>query len=96
VDEKKRFVCERAPAASAGEAKAADAELNAAYQSLMKNTDEQEWRTRLRKAQRAWIAYRDAFAAFYADRWSGTASAGALRREIVTELTRERTTRLAQ
>ena len=98
IDEKERFIAsveqwskERAPSASSAEAKSADAELNAMYRKTMKDTEDPEWRSRLRKAQRAWILYRDAFAAFYVDRWRDSAPADVLRREIVTQLTSDRT-----
>ena len=106
VDAKQRFVEslerwteERAPAAAEAEAKRADDQLNAAYRAAQKEIDEggeeiAEWKTYLRDAQRAWISYRDAFAAYYAERWRGAAPAAALRREIVTRLTRERTAEL--
>jgi uncharacterized protein YecT (DUF1311 family) len=53
-------------------------------------------KTLLRDAQRAWIRYRDAFAAFYVDRWRGAAKAEALRREIVAQLSRERAAELRE
>lgn len=82
-----RFSKERAPAASATEWKHADNDLNRAYRVLSRDTF-------LRDAQRAWIAYRDAFAEFYAERWRGAASPEVLQREIITQLTRERTAQL--
>ncbi|HEX2060862.1 MAG TPA: lysozyme inhibitor LprI family protein [Thermoanaerobaculia bacterium] len=93
----------RAPAVTDAEAKAADAELNAAYKAVQKTLDElsvddeetfAEWKTRLRDAQRAWIAYRDAFATYYAERWKGTAPPEVLRREVITYLTRKRSAEL--
>ena len=95
---------QRAPSASAGEAKAADAELNKSYRKAQQEVDELkdivEWtadlRTHLRDAQRRWIAYRDAFAVWYAEEWRGKASREVLRREIVTRLTRERAAQLLQ
>jgi uncharacterized protein YecT (DUF1311 family) len=74
----------RAPAVTDAEAKRADDALNIAYKKLDKTEA-------LRDAQRAWIAYRDALAAHYVERWQGAATPDALRREIVTQLTRERT-----
>lgn len=82
-----RFSKERAPSVSAADAKRADAELNRVYRALERSNF-------LRDAQRAWIAYRDAFAAFYVERWRGAASPEELQREITTQLTRERTTEL--
>jgi uncharacterized protein YecT (DUF1311 family) len=84
-----RFSKERAPSASARDAKRADAELNRVYRAMERDTF-------LRDAQRAWIAYRDAFAGYYAERWRGTAPPDDLHRELVTHLTRERAAELRQ
>lgn len=95
-----RWTGERAPAASEADLKRADGELNAAYRAEIKRIVDsgeesiQFWNVNLRNAQRAWIKYRDAFADYYAARWKGTAPADALRREIVTQLTRDRTAEL--
>lgn len=104
VDEKtrsiemlERFSSSRASAATAAQLKKADAALNKAYREVMNvTTDDEEDddidpKTLLRDAQRAWIAWRDAFADYYVERWRGAAAPDALRREIVTELTGERT-----
>jgi uncharacterized protein YecT (DUF1311 family) len=97
VETFERWTKQRAPAASAASVKKADEALNAAYRAYMKSiTDSgdeemQEWKTFMRDAQRAWIPYRDAFAAYYVARWKGAASPDALRREIVAQLTRDRT-----
>lgn len=88
-----RVAAKRAKAATAAEEKSADGALNAAYRAARKELDE-EAMTYLRDAQRAWIAYRDAFADYYVERWRGAAATDALRREIVTLLTRERTKQL--
>lgn len=95
VSSLERWSKQRAPSVSAADAKEADQALNSAYRAMQKEIDEggaeiAEWKTWLRDAQRAWIAYRDAFAAYYAEQWSGKASPDALSREIVTQLTRER------
>lgn len=82
-----RWSHERAPAVSNTDAKRADDELNAAYNTIRKDIEEI---TFLRDAQRAWIAYRDAFAAYYIALWQKHAPADVLRREIVTQLTRDR------
>lgn len=74
----------RAPAVTEAEAKRADDALNAAYKKLEKTEP-------LRDAQRAWIAWRDAFANHYVERWKGAAAPDVLRREIVTALTKART-----
>lgn len=42
-----------------------DKHLNAAYQQSLKDAVSNEQRDQLRKAQRAWIAYRDANCLFY-------------------------------
>ena len=91
---------ERAPAASEADFKQADKELNAAYRKRLADIQpcDPEYEScegpteseNLRSAQRVWIKYRDAWVAYYQDRWSGAASRDALRREIATRLTRER------
>jgi uncharacterized protein YecT (DUF1311 family) len=108
IEQKERFVAtlerfskQRARAASQAALKRADDELNAVYRAKQKELDEADdeiadWKTFLRAAQRAWIPYRDAFAAFYAERWRGKASPAELRREIVTELTRARAAELRE
>jgi uncharacterized protein YecT (DUF1311 family) len=101
-----RLAEKRAPAATDAEVKKVDAALNKAYRERMaqikpcdpeieycgpevtKETDN------LRAAQRAWIPFRDAFSAWYLERWRGAASNEVLRREIITLLTRERITEL--
>lgn len=98
VDALERWRSTRANATTSEEAKQADSELNAEYRAAQKEIAEDfpEWKTYLRNAQRAWIAYRDAFAAYYVARWHGAAADEVLRREIVTALTRERTTQLRE
>lgn len=58
----------KVPASNAAQAKAADAELNAAYAKVMAMKNTAGWGTvtkaDIRKAQRTWIAYRDAWLAF--------------------------------
>lgn len=101
VETMERWTEERAPAVTAAEAKRADEALNKAYRAELKRIEDAGdesilfWNDYLRQAQRAWIVYRDAFAAYYTARWKGAAPAGALRREIVTQLTRDRTDELS-
>lgn len=98
VDRYERLAKARAPAAGAEGVKRADADLNRAYKRAVAaaepcplcNESDVQGRTVLRDAQRAWIAYRDAFARFYLARWKGRAADDALRREIVAELSAER------
>jgi uncharacterized protein YecT (DUF1311 family) len=89
----------RAPKASAESYAAADRRLNVTYQKLLKEAvacptcsedGGKAARDVLREAQRLWIAYRDAWAAFYLVRWSGAAPSATLEREIKASLTRER------
>ena len=103
VESLERWTKERVPPTSVAEAKRADDALNAAYRAEQKRVIENietlgeqysDWKTLLRDAQRTWIAYRDAFAAYYAERWRGAADAESLKREIVTQLTRQRTKEL--
>jgi uncharacterized protein YecT (DUF1311 family) len=101
-----QYAKQRAPAATEAEAKRADAELNAAYRKRLAAIEpcDPEYEScdpsiptekdNLRAAQRAWIPYRDAWIAWYQDRWRGAASPGALRREILTALARARVAEL--
>lgn len=96
-----RYTAERAPAASEADLKSADAQLNAAYRKRMaaiepcnpeyQNCSPPLEPENLRDAQRAWIPYRDAWIAFYQERWRGAAPPDVLRREVATALTRLRT-----
>lgn len=95
------YTKERATPASEADLKRADAKLNAAYRKRMAaiepcNSEYQNCEPplepeNLRGAQRAWIPYRDAWIAFYQERWRGAASPDALRREVAAALTRLRT-----
>ncbi len=91
-----KFTAERAPAASDADVTGADAELNASYKKRIDSIEpcdpeimnckpplEPE---NLRNAQRAWIAYRDAWIRYYLDHWKGKASPEELRREISVAL----------
>jgi uncharacterized protein YecT (DUF1311 family) len=89
----------RAPRATAGELADADHLLNDVYQQVLKGIEAcptcsedggRQGREALRQAQRAWIAYRDAWAGYYAARWSGAAPAATLEREVRAALTKER------
>lgn len=104
VEALERYSRERAPSATAADEKRADAQLNAAYRKSLSEIEpcppEHDWcpdegepteTDNLRNAQRAWIRYRDAFIAWYIERWRGAAPAETLRREILTQLTRDRT-----
>lgn len=90
-----RFSRERASVATDVDAKRVDADLNAAYRKRVAELEEID-AGHLRDAQRAWIAYRDAFAEYYVERWRAAAPPETLRREIVTQLTRDRTTHFAE
>jgi uncharacterized protein YecT (DUF1311 family) len=80
-------------------AKAADIKLNAAYQTVMANSDKQR-QDLLRKAQRAWISFRDANCNVYDDMTRGKDSplrgslATQLYLECVKKMTAERTLEL--
>jgi uncharacterized protein YecT (DUF1311 family) len=93
----------RAPAASAADYARADAGLNAAFQATLRavdpctacHDDPKEGRDQWRAAQRAWIAYRDAWLLVYRARWKNAAPPEALDREIGALLTRERAKELS-
>jgi uncharacterized protein YecT (DUF1311 family) len=92
----------RAPGVTDGQWKKVDRALNETYARTMKSVscplcNDQSGagsRQALREAQRAWIAWRDAWTAFYAARWEGVAPAATLEREIRTALTQERVAEL--
>ena len=68
----------------------ADADLNKTYQAVLKKVPDAESKQKLKEAQRAWIASRDAEAARAADEVRGGSMAPTLRYETMTELTRQR------
>jgi uncharacterized protein YecT (DUF1311 family) len=85
----------KTPQSTAAQAKSADAALNAAYRKLMAETGADEFPGSvtiegIRNAQRAWLRYRDAFAAFAAVKFPSVS-----RDTIVALLTRKRTEMLA-
>jgi uncharacterized protein YecT (DUF1311 family) len=67
-----------------------DAELNKIYQSLLAKLADTEAKNKLRESQRAWIAFRDAEAAFAADQFRGGSMAPTIRYEVMAELTQRR------
>jgi uncharacterized protein YecT (DUF1311 family) len=78
----------------------ADADLNKTYQAVLKKLPDAESKQKLKEAQRAWIASRDAEATRAADEVRGGSMAPTLRYETMTELTQQRIkqlkTRLAE
>jgi uncharacterized protein YecT (DUF1311 family) len=97
-----RYAKTRANPADAAAAKLADDRLNQAFrqarQAFEKCDGCEETETVrhevLRDAQRAWIAYRDAWKTFYQARWKGAAPPATLDREITTALSAARTEEL--
>jgi len=71
-----------------------DAELNKTYEGLLKKLPDAETKEKLRESQRAWLAFRDAEAAFAADEAHGGSMAPTLRYATMTELTEQRTKQL--
>ena len=69
----------------------ADAELNRTYAALMaKLPDAESKKRKLKESQRAWIAFRDAEAAFAADQFRGGSAAPVLRWTSMTGTTEQR------
>lgn len=68
----------------------ADAELNTTYAALMAKLPDSESKRKLKESQRAWIAFRDAEAAFAADQFRGGSAAPVLRWTSMTETTEQR------
>lgn len=77
-----------------GPAREADDALNAAYQKLWTAADA-EHRKLLTAAERAWIRYRDAEAAFYSDRFGPLFGPDAVAADVKASLTVERTKELS-
>jgi uncharacterized protein YecT (DUF1311 family) len=72
----------------------ADAELNTTYQSALAKLPTAENKQKLKEAQRAWVASRDAGAARAAKDTEGGSMAPTIRYETMTELTRKRISEL--
>jgi uncharacterized protein YecT (DUF1311 family) len=68
----------------------ADAERNSTYAALMAKLPDAESKRKLKESQRAWIAFRDAEAAFAADQFRGGSAAPVLRWTSMTETTEQR------
>jgi uncharacterized protein YecT (DUF1311 family) len=68
----------------------ADADLNKTYQAVLKKFPNAESKLKLKKAQRAWIASRDAEATSAADEVRGGSMTSTLRYEAMTEFTQQR------
>jgi len=67
-----------------------DADLNKTYQSVLAKLPTVESKQKLREAQRAWVASRDAEAAHTAKEADGGSMAPTLRYETMTHLTQDR------
>jgi len=70
--------------------KKADAELNSTYAALMAKLPDADSKRKLKESQRAWIAFRDAEAAFAADQFRGGSAAPVLRWTSMAETTEQR------
>ena len=70
--------------------KRADTELNNTYEAVLKKLPNDESKQKLKQSQRAWLAFRDAEAAFAADEARGGSMAPTLRYAMMTELTQQR------
>ncbi len=70
--------------------KKADAELNTVYERIIALLPDAKSVELLRKAQRAWVAFRDANAAFHADEMRGGSAAPLLFYGQQTQLTKAR------
>lgn len=64
-----------------------DAELNRTYEALLAKLPDTGSKQKLKESQRAWLAFRDAEAAFAADQARGGSMAPTIRYETMTELT---------
>lgn len=68
----------------------ADADLNKTYDALLAKLTDAEGKEKLKQSQRAWLAFRDAEAAFAADQVRGGSMAPTIRYETMAELTQQR------
>jgi uncharacterized protein YecT (DUF1311 family) len=68
----------------------ADAALNKTYEALLTKLPDVGIKEKLKQSQRAWLAFRDAEAAFVADQARGGSMAPTIRYETMTELTQQR------
>ena len=68
----------------------ADAELNKTYEALLTRLPDAGSKEKLKQSQRAWLAFRDAEAAFVADQARGGSMASTIRYETMKELTQQR------
>jgi len=75
------------------EYKAADARLNEAYRQFMAKLNDEE-KAQLKKAQLAWITYRDANCDFVADEYKGGTMRPMIAAICLAETTNNRTTEL--
>jgi uncharacterized protein YecT (DUF1311 family) len=75
------------------EYKAADARLNEAYRRFMAKLNDEE-KAQLKKAQLAWITYRDANCDFVADEYKGGTMRPMIAAICLAETTNNRTTEL--
>lgn len=73
----------------------ADKALNATYKKLMAKLPDNIAKDKLKKSQRAWIAFRDANAEFSADQMRGGTGEGLLYTGTVTQMTKQREMELA-
>ena len=65
----------------------ADSERNKTYVALLTKLSDTESRDKLKESQGAWLAFRDAEAAFAADQLRGGSMAPTIRYETMAELT---------
>ena len=65
----------------------ADSERNKTYEALLTKLSDTESKQKLKESQRAWLAFRDAEAAFAADQLRGGSMAPTIRYETMAELT---------
>ncbi len=75
------------------ELKAADAKLNDAYRQFMTKLNDEE-KAQLKKAQLAWITYRDANCDFVADQYKGGTMRPMIAAICLAEATNNRTTEM--
>lgn len=76
--------------------KQADAEMNEVYNTLMNRIDDPGHKLLLKKAQKAWLAYRDSVAEFEAYFFNGGSAKEQIKAYALARLTINRTTELKE
>lgn len=75
---------------------ASDIELNQTYKALMEKLTTERAKNRLKKAERAWLSFRDATCEYENVGWENGSGWGAVFNSCIEKLTKERTLKLKE